>query len=60
MTDDSALKTDPKRRGLVCRQCGASQFKVLYTRGIVGGRLIRRRQCRRCGRRCTTVERVLR
>jgi transcriptional regulator NrdR family protein len=60
MTDSATVKMDPKQRGLVCRQCGASQFEVLYTRGIIGGRLMRRRRCRQCGRRCTTVERVLR
>ena len=51
---------DPKQRGFVCRQCSGTHFRVLYTRGISGGRLMRRRLCRRCGRRYTTVEKILR
>jgi len=29
---------------------------VLYTRRAWGGRLLRRRECRHCGRRVTTYE----
>jgi transcriptional regulator NrdR family protein len=49
----------PEHRGLICRQCGGTDFRVLYTRGASGGRLVRRRQCRYCHRRYTTVERIL-
>lgn len=43
-------------RGLVCRACGCRHFRVLYTRPAWGGRLLRRRACRHCGRRTTTYE----
>jgi len=43
-------------RGLVCRTCGCGHFHVLYTRRAWGGRLLRRRECRHCGRRVTTYE----
>jgi len=42
--------------GLGCRQCGCGHFCVIYTRRAPGGRLIRRRECRHCGRRITTIE----
>jgi hypothetical protein len=44
------------QRGLVCRQCGCKHFRVIYTRPAWGGRLVRRRECRHCGRRMTTWE----
>lgn len=43
-------------RGLVCRSCGCRHFRVLYTRRAWGGKLLRRRECRHCGRRLTTSE----
>lgn len=42
--------------GLECRTCGCRMFEVVYTRRAAG-RIIRRRQCRRCGRRISTTER---
>jgi len=44
------------RRGLQCSSCGCAHFRVLYTRRAWGGRLLRRRECRHCGRRVTTYE----
>jgi transcriptional regulator NrdR family protein len=44
--------------GLRCR-CGCSQLKVIYTRARGGGKLVRRRECRDCGERITTWERVI-
>lgn len=41
--------------GLVCRQCGCRDFRVIYTRNDPSG-IIRRRECRHCGKRVTTVE----
>ena len=43
-------------RGLQCprRECG--HFHVVYTRLAAGGRTMRRRRCRHCGRRITTYE----
>lgn len=46
-----------EQRGLVCPGCGCAHFRVLYTRAAWGGRIIRRRECRHCGRRITTYER---
>lgn len=42
--------------GLECPRCGCNDFHVLSTRRTSGGKLIRRRQCRYCGRRMTTYE----
>ena len=42
--------------GLTCRRCGCRHFYVVYTRRAPGGTLVRRRECRNCGRRITTVE----
>ena len=42
--------------GLKCRRCGCGHFYVVYTRRAPGGRLMRRRECRNCGRRMTTLE----
>ncbi len=46
-------------RGLACAACGCRHFRVLYTRRALGGRLLRRRACRHCGRRVTTYEQTL-
>ncbi|MCC7408757.1 MAG: hypothetical protein IT442_11845 [Phycisphaeraceae bacterium] len=48
----------PERRGLECPKCGCAHFRVLYTRRAWGGRVLRRRACRHCGRRVTTYERL--
>ena len=59
------MDTDGKRseqnesRGIACPACGCRHFRVLYTRGVLGGRLLRRRECRHCGRRVTTYEQSL-
>ena len=45
-----------RQRGLQCPKCGCGHFRVLYTRRAPGGRLMRRRECRYCGRRITTHE----
>jgi transcriptional regulator NrdR family protein len=42
------------QRGIACPGCGCRLFRVLYTRRALGGRLMRRRACRHCGRRVTT------
>jgi len=46
-------------RGLVCGACGHVRLKVVYTRHAPGGRIVRRRECRRCGKRITTWERMI-
>lgn len=51
--------TTPASIGLRCRKCGHRRFKVIYTRAAFGSQIIRRRECRRCGTRFTTAERLL-
>jgi len=46
------------QRGLVCRACGCQHFRVVYTRPTWNGRIMRRRECRHCGKRMTTWERA--
>ena len=47
------------QRGLICRHCGCRHFRVVYTRPAWGGRIMRRRECRYCGKRMTTWEKAL-
>ena len=42
--------------GLICRACGCRHFFVIYVRARPGGRIMRRRECRHCGKRITTWE----
>lgn len=49
----------PNDRGLRCRHCGCGHFYVVYTRPGRDGKLVRRRECRNCGERITTWERVI-
>jgi len=46
------------QRGLECPRCGCRHFHVLYTRAAIGGRILRRRECRHCARRLTTYEKA--
>jgi hypothetical protein len=46
-------------RGLICRHCGRTRFRVIYTRSAGGGRVIRRRECRNCLERITTWEKAI-
>ena len=60
-TDRPAVTArDPRqtdRKSLVCHACGCGHFRVIYTRPTWGGRIMRRRECRHCGKRVTTWER---
>jgi len=47
---------EQRQRGLECPRCGCRHFRVLYTRRAWGGRILRRCECRHCGRRVTTYE----
>lgn len=47
-----------KQCGLRCPKCGCEHFYVIYTRRAWGNILRRRRECRHCGRRVTTTERI--
>jgi transcriptional regulator NrdR family protein len=57
MKESTPTKPLAEPRGLVCSQCGCRHFEVVYTRQASGERIIRRRACRNCGRRISTVER---
>jgi DNA-directed RNA polymerase subunit RPC12/RpoP len=48
-----------KHVGLHCRKCGERRFRVIYTRGTWDGKIVRRRECRHCGRRVTTREHMI-
>ena len=37
---------------------GCKHFRIIYTRPAWGGRLVRQRECRHCGKRMTTWERA--
>jgi len=56
MADRTETRKPVEKRGLECPRCGCGHFRVLYTRRTWGGRLLRRRECRHCGRRMTTYE----
>jgi DNA-directed RNA polymerase subunit RPC12/RpoP len=44
------------KRGLECPKCGCRHLPVFYTRRVGGGRIMRSRECRHCGRRVVTYE----
>ena len=56
---DRTSTTKGIEKGLRCRTCGSGQLSVVYTRGRRGGVVQRRRECRTCGERVTTWERVV-
>lgn len=45
-------------KGLECPKCGCMHFEVLQTIRQPK-RIVRRRQCRHCGRRVTTNEKIV-
>jgi len=44
-------------KGLVCPNCGCRHFYVVYTRQRTD-KIVRRKECRNCNRRVTTIERL--
>ena len=52
----TATELATERRGLRCPKCACAHFEVVYTRPAAGNRIMRRRECRHCGRRITTYE----
>lgn len=44
--------------GLRCPTCGCAHWRVIYTRRRSGGRLVRRRECRHCGKTVITTEKL--
>jgi len=55
---ESQTQGDADQRGLICRRCGCGHFRVIYTRPALGGRIVRRRECRHCGKRLITWEKA--
>lgn len=47
----------PEPRGIECRKCGCRHFTVVYTRHRED-KITRLRQCRHCGARVSTTERI--
>lgn len=45
-------------RGIRCGDCNGGHFYTLRTTKLPGGRILRERQCRNCGRRIRTYERA--
>lgn len=58
-TPPPSAQAQAEPRGLVCPRCGYRHFQVIYTRPAWGGRILRRRECRSCGQRTLTSERVI-
>lgn len=49
------LAAGARQGGLVCPECGCRHFRVCKTKPG-DGIILRRRECRHCGRRITTFE----
>ena len=59
MTETNVTATPKVRHpGLVCRQCGCRHFLTVYTRPR-GETIVRRKQCRHCGRHIATREKIV-
>ena len=56
MAEPNEDKDTQQAAGLECRRCGCQHFRVIYTRRVRNGQLVRRRECRHCGKRMTTIE----
>lgn len=54
---DSPPNGETPPRGIRCRQCGCGHFWVIYVCQRLG-KIERRRECRNCGKRVTTFEKV--
>ena len=51
-------KTKPAdERGIECPRCGCRHFYVVYTRPRTG-KIVRRKECRHCGHRIVTFEKL--
>jgi len=42
--------------GLVCQRCGCADLRVVYVRHLPNDRVLRRRDCRHCGKPKITIE----
>ena len=54
--EDAGNSDGPDDKGIECGRCGCRHFYVVYTRPGANNSIVRRRECRHCGRRLTTVE----
>jgi len=54
--EDAGGAKPAEQVGLECRGCGCRHFDTVETRKVTGGRVRRRRECRHCGKRITTIE----
>lgn len=52
------MSQDEKPTGVRCPKCNCGHLFVVYTRRQPNGKILRRRQCRYCGRRVTTLEKA--
>jgi len=49
-----------EKRGIECPRCGCQHFIVVYTRPHKESRIMRKRECRHCGRQIVTYEHIAR
>lgn len=57
MPDEARSNPPEAPRGLVCSECGCDHFEVIWTDRQVR-KIVRRRECRNCGKRIRTTERI--
>ena len=57
-TNLSHLNPGPESKGIVCSRCGGRHFYTVYTRARASS-ILRLKQCRYCGRRVYTKEKIL-
>jgi transcriptional regulator NrdR family protein len=56
MSEENVSKEAGAKRGLECPRCGCRHLGVVYSRPRADKTVVRRRECRHCGRRITTTE----
>jgi len=49
-TERKRWPPDDDKRGLECRHCGCRHFRIIHVRSLKDGRIMRRRECRYCGK----------
>lgn len=60
MPREAPPRRPPSPKGIPCPVCGHGiSWRVAKAERRAGGRLVRRRECRTCGTRVTTVERAV-
>lgn len=55
MTESTGPDERPTEAGLACPACGCHDWRVVKTKRDDGA-IIRRRECRHCGMRISTIE----